>query len=142
MAATSSTLTASTAAIGKGHKGRMVGLVTGTALGLALLAGRGLERLPALRPRPALGGLVVGLLVAELFVRPGSAQVDIGDEVLAVNEALDDLDPGAVTELPVHGPPPARSAPGGPAPCVRAAASRSGRPAPRCRSPRRAVGRW
>ncbi len=71
------------------------------ALGLALLAGRGLERLPALRPRPALGGLVVGLLVAELFVRPGSAEVDIGDEVLAVNEALDDLDPGAVTELPV-----------------------------------------
>ena len=39
MATTSSTLTASTAAIGKGNKGRMVGLITSTALGLALLTG-------------------------------------------------------------------------------------------------------
>jgi hypothetical protein len=70
------------------------------ALGLALLAGRGLERLPALRPRLAVGGLVVGLLVAELFVRPGSAEVDVGEDLLAVHDALERLDPGVVTELP------------------------------------------
>lgn len=73
------------------------------ALGLALLAGRGLERLVAGRRRLVVGGggLAVALLVAELFVRPGTAQVDVGDGLLAVNEALVRLEPGVVTELPV-----------------------------------------
>lgn len=73
------------------------------ALGLALLAGRGLERLTATRPRLSLAaaGLVVALLAAELLVLPGTAEVDVGDDLLAVNEALEHLDPGVVTELPV-----------------------------------------
>lgn len=77
------------------------------ALGLALLAGRGLDRLVAGRRRLAVGGgaLAVALLVAELFVRPGSAQVDVGDGLLSVNQALERLEPGVVTELPVPGLP-------------------------------------
>ena len=72
------------------------------ALGAALLAGRALERLAGGRRWAAAGGgaLVVTLLLVELLVRPGSSQVDIGDDVLAVNRALGRLAPGVVTELP------------------------------------------
>ena len=71
-------------------------------LGAALLAGRGLERLARGRRWAAAGGgaLVVALLVVELFVRPGSSEVDVGEEELAVNHALERLEPGVVTELP------------------------------------------
>lgn len=72
------------------------------ALGAALLAGRGLERLAGGRRWAVAGGgsLVVLLLVVELFVRPGSSEVDVGEDVLAVNHALERLEPGVVTELP------------------------------------------
>ena len=71
-------------------------------LGLSLLAGRGVERLVGRRRRATTGGgaAVVALLVVELFVRPGSSEVDIGTDVLAVNQALERLEPGVVTELP------------------------------------------
>lgn len=74
------------------------------AMGVALLAGRGLELLAGGRRRPlavGTGALVVALLLAELFVRPGFSEVDVGPELVAVNEALAGLDPGVVTELPV-----------------------------------------
>ena len=74
------------------------------ALGAALLAGRGLERLvrgarPTLRAPVAAG--VVALLLAEMLVRPDAAEVDDGPELREVNEALAAVAPGVVTELPV-----------------------------------------
>jgi hypothetical protein len=74
------------------------------AVGIALLAGRGFERLVARRAPLVVGGVgvvVVAVLVAELYVRPGFDEVDVGRELEAVNRVLDDLGPGVVTELPV-----------------------------------------
>lgn len=74
------------------------------ALGLALLAGRGFERLTARLPRrtaPAAAALVVALLVLELFIRPGTARVANDPDLVAVNEVLTSLPGGVVTELPV-----------------------------------------
>ncbi len=74
------------------------------ALGIALLAGRGFERLVGGAPRRhvAAGALVlVAVLLAELFVRPGTAAVADGPAELAVNKALGSRPEGVVTELPV-----------------------------------------
>ena len=74
------------------------------ALGIALLAGRGVE-LVVSRRRPWLqagtGAAVVAVLLLELLVRPGSSEVHDGPRLVAVNEALEELPDGVVTELPV-----------------------------------------
>ncbi len=74
------------------------------ALGLALLAGRGFERLAGARSRHlerSAGVLVAMVLLAELFVRPGFSEVDDDRTLTAVNERLAELAEGPVTELPV-----------------------------------------
>lgn len=74
------------------------------ALGLALLAGRGLGRLTGDRSRRmqlAAGALATVVVLGELFVRPGFSEVADAPELLAVNEALAVLPEGPVTELPV-----------------------------------------
>lgn len=78
------------------------------ALGFALLAGRGFERVAGGLARragppavPVAAVVVVAALVLELFVRPASAPVADDPDLVAVNEALAELDPGVVTELPV-----------------------------------------
>ena len=74
------------------------------ALGLALLAGQGLERLAGGRSavvRLGVGTALAALLVAELLVRPGFSPVADDPELLAVNDAVAALPDGVVTELPV-----------------------------------------
>jgi hypothetical protein len=74
------------------------------ALGVALLAGRGLELVVARRHRwlqAGVGAAVVVVLLLELLVRPGSSVVHDEPPLVAVNEVLGDLPEGVVTELPV-----------------------------------------
>lgn len=73
------------------------------ALGLALLAGRGCDRLVSGRSWPlrvGVGLVVAAAVLAELLVVPGFTEVDDAPPLTAVNRVLADLPPGAVTELP------------------------------------------
>lgn len=73
------------------------------ALGLALLAGRGCDRLVSGRPRPlrvGVGLVAVSAILAELLVVPNFTEVSDRPPLTAVNRALADLPPGVVTELP------------------------------------------
>lgn len=73
------------------------------ALGLALLAGRGHDRLVSGRSWPlrvGVGLVVVSAILAEMLVVPGFTEVADAPPLTAVNRVLAELPPGVVTELP------------------------------------------